>query len=147
MLFVSRPVVIATRTFAVIVSISESRCFSFQGNNNPDFTTANYFVSISESRCFSFQENGKPNCPRIAVSKLIVFQSRNRDAFRFKNASRVHDEAVNLAVSISESRCFSFQVITGRCDRCDVVGFQSRNRDAFRFKYRCQSHTPTHPVA
>ena len=39
----------------------------------------------------------------------VRFQSRNRDAFRFKSGDEVAVIAPDTAVSISESRCFSFQ--------------------------------------
>ena len=38
-------------------------------------------------------------------------------------------------VSISESRCFSFQVMQDEHARPIQEEFQSRNRDAFRFKF------------
>ena len=40
-----------------------------------------------------------------------MFQSRNRDAFRFKKSAHASDASVATCtlVSISESRCFSFQ--------------------------------------
>ena len=71
---------------------------------------------------------------KLVDDGLIQFQSRNRDAFRFK-AKWIEEKYLSLAlVSISESRCFSFQV----CSCCVIIRltylFQSRNRDAFRFK-------------
>ena len=45
-------------------------------------------VSISESRCFSFQESEL----KSIAEKLGTFQSRNRDAFRFKqNLGHLHN--------------------------------------------------------
>ena len=87
-----------------------------------------------------------------------LFQSRNRDAFHFRSgaatAAWTSPSSFNLAiemlfisghltayrfcsvrrVSISQSRCFSFQV-TRRCWRCALSLFQSRNRDAFHFRF------------
>ena len=89
----------------------------------------------------------------------LRFQSRNRDAFRFKKVVDVihiseimsfnlgiemlfvsrsdclyhHD--IPSHVSISESRCFSFQVrFAVGTSEIGFPLFQSRNRDAFRFK-------------
>ena len=69
-------------TKALTVSISESRCFSFQGQMlNTIVWMRGLMVSISESRCFSFQDNTtKPP----SGLPCMMFQSRNRDAFRFK---------------------------------------------------------------
>ena len=65
----------------------------------------NSVVSISESRCFSFQV-----CADDTVRlNHNSFQSRNRDAFHFKNAFRGTGMKPLSFVSISESRCFSFQ--------------------------------------
>ena len=86
MLFVSRQY----RTFHLImgilkVSISESRCFSFQVKLdacNVGEMRQRGRVSISESRCFSFQvKSGKTT---VWHDNHSLFQSRNRDAFRFK---------------------------------------------------------------
>ena len=147
------------------VSISESRCFSFQVKKlNATSYDRREDVSISESRCFSFQVNNR--VARVRCALRPQFQSRNRDAFRFKldwegQAPRVRFPV--LQVSISESRCFSFQDLIrfsgAGCDltlygfnlgiemlfvsskyshRCRgseaLYLFQSRNRDAFRFK-------------
>ena len=63
-------------------------------------------VSISESRCFSFQVLPLKDCTE---PPSCMFQSRNRDAFRFKDNCRGRTGSIFI-VSISESRCFSFQV-------------------------------------
>ena len=63
------------------------------------------FVSISSSRCFSFQEDAEA----AIASALQEFQSRHRDAFHFRRAYRTRLPN-KLYVSISSSRCFSFQV-------------------------------------
>ena len=67
------------------------------------------------------------------VSPAILFQSRNRDAFRFKLTLALWRYTVD-SVSISESRCFSFQVNYVNPSTRHHLKFQSRNRDAFRFK-------------
>ena len=122
------------------VSISESRCFSFQGCDCVRNFSDRYFqVSISESRCFSFQVPLRASPDpyllsfNLGIEMLFVsselkdnpvgnagvkFQSRNRDAFRFK-LKNLRSKGLECSVSISESRCFSFQV--------DGV-FQSRHR-------------------
>ena len=117
------------------VSISESRCFSFQAPSLSGHDYLTDIVSISESRCFSFQvlvmvkSNGLHE---------VLFQSRNRDAFRFKEVT-ITVSGGTVYVSISESRCFSFQVpFKNSIGMFSVVSFQSRNRDAFRFKLMYQ---------
>ena len=158
MLFVSRSVGSRSNTALIVeVSISESRCFSFQGSSVGGGNVVAVRVSISESRCFSFQGPAERFLWNGYQGK---FQSRNRDAFRFKRhckswlksdltrfnlgiemlfVSREHRSPApqcrqhsfnlgiemlfvssscravgyyksNLKVSISESRCFSFQV-------------------------------------
>ena len=84
MLFVSscmaaRRLLVALRQ----VSISESRCFSFQENGVARGIRGLTHVSISESRCFSFQ--APPYDPPTSIA--CSFQSRNRDAFRFKRGA------------------------------------------------------------
>ena len=135
-------------------------------------------VSISQSRCFSFQANNP-----LTDTTAKLFQSRNRDAFHFRriratpeSASQCFNLAIEMLfisglerlkaiaalieVSISQSRCFSFQVMILRSFRkasmnvsisqsrcfsfqegeCDATShraslFQSRNRDAFHFRF------------
>ena len=88
----------------ISVSISESRCFSFQGRAFA-FPMPLIPVSISESRCFSFQEakcsnSATHNNRRFNLGIEMLFISRNRCELRC---------SADSAVSISESRCFSFQ--------------------------------------
>ena len=87
-------------------------------------------VSISESRCFSFQVTAM--CLAMSSSSSgfnlgieMLFVSRTLDALR--------EHELNT-VSISESRCFSFQVNYVNPSTRHHLKFQSRNRDAFRFK-------------
>ena len=92
---------------SMTVSISESRCFSFQVYKKTKWLRFIIIVSISESRCFSFQVMKRPS--RTAIHHWNLFQSRNRDAFRFKTLRNLWRPA-------------------------KTYRFQSRNRDAFRFK-------------
>ena len=62
-------------------------------------------VSISQSRCLSFQDAGQG----IESSEHFEFQSRNRDACHFRRRLR-HLRRRHIIVSISQSRCLSFQV-------------------------------------
>ena len=63
-----------------IVSISQSRCFSGQERTSPGQSAVRN-VSISQSRGFSVQvSTGKPEFA------FGGFQSRNRDAFHFRQA-------------------------------------------------------------
>ena len=92
-----------------IVSISESRCFSFQATVELTFAIVVTAVSISGSRCFSFQVlmrrvsfEGDPSRFNLGIEMLFVSSPR-------------HERPTNttfIFVSISESRCFSFQVPT-----------------------------------
>ena len=159
MLFVSRAVLtMQPQPFSRSVSISESRCFSFQVCGEISGQARQLKVSISESRCFSFQGSSYIIGP---FRNINGFQSRNRDAFRFKISKSKGEETIESIVSISESRCFSFQVVRvthhqtpsssvsiseSRCFSFQGYGlssreytyeFQSRNRDAFRFKHDC----------
>ena len=77
-------------------------------------------VSISESRCFSFQ--GTAVSVAFVASK-IMFQSRNRDAFRFKFRFPFTTPIYVFIVSISESRCFSFQESTRRVSVPFIASF------------------------
>ena len=88
-------------------------------------------VSISESRCFSFQEGTS----KMSWLTSIPFQSRNRDAFRFKDITAEGrsdgvDSCFNLGIEML------FVSSTTRVLTLTRSGslFQSRNRDAFRFK-------------
>ena len=87
-------------------------------------------VSISQSRCFSFQVI----LDIITILVLDKFQSRNRDAFHFRFRGGTFAGA-RPPVSISQSRCFSFQACLGFERYLSIgVEFQSRNRDAFHFR-------------
>ena len=61
-------------------------------------------VSISQSRCLSFQ--GWHRC--ASAMGLKRFQSRNRDAYHFRKSVLDVYKYINQ-VSISQSRCLSFQ--------------------------------------
>ena len=97
MLFISRgdpSQSTGTITYSINVSISESRCFSFQ-------------VDADLVRFSQVQSRNRDAFPQSA-DRCIVFQSRNRDAFHFKVIDRPVPNRI-CCVSISESRCFSFQ--------------------------------------
>ena len=116
----------------------------------------NTIVSISQSRCLSFQVvnleaeiAGIMASFNLAIEMLVIsgkpyrslwdltteFQSRNRDACHFRAGRDWHCARHGNWVSISQSRCLSFQVTD------DTVAalhgellFQSRNRDACHFR-------------
>ena len=67
-------------------------------------------------------------------TRSAPFQSRNRDAFHFKCYHSIAVGEVVFFVSISESRCFSFQDVDVGINIRAIDSFQSRNRDAFHFK-------------
>ena len=61
-------------------------------------------VSISQSRCLSFQVmSGK------LANRTLMFQSRNRDACHFRSTRTTNASLHSHRVSISQSRCLSFQ--------------------------------------
>ena len=118
------------------VSISQSRCLSFQaGMDCGKPCCSGMRVSISQSRCLSFQVT---NCRayllkevrfNLAIEMLIIsglstanekrclhsmFQSRNRDAYHFRIEDTRQGTWYLIEVSISQSRCLSFQ---GRISR------------------------------
>ena len=161
------------------VSISESRCFSFQvcgGSglvcDSSSFNLGIEMLFISSRTCNSYLHSPHTGF-NLGIEMLFIssnerlrwryvcsakFQSRNRDAFRFKNQGYLKHESYTVPVSISESRCFSFQVRLCVVSRGPIISFnlgiemlfvssaisrafipsisqfQSRNRDAFRFK-------------
>ena len=119
------------------VSISQSRCLSFQVGAGWGDRPAQSCVSISQSRCLSFQV---PDASEIANVGVGRFQSRNRDAchFRLKAVvmSRFLPFRFNLAIEML--------VISGNISaspRASSIMFQSRNRDACHFRARadCQA--------
>ena len=63
---------------AVVVSISQSRCLSFQVARLNRQRTACVYVSISQSRCLSFQvalpahASGLPGCFNLAIEMLVI---------------------------------------------------------------------------
>ena len=72
-----------------------------------------------------------PVMSRCAFSK---FQSRNRDAFHIRARRRDGWTANRRGVSISQSRCFSYQDLDLSALRNSSPRFQSRNRDAFHIR-------------
>ena len=139
------------------VSISQSRCLSFQESMYGLVPSRFTDVSISQSRCLSFQVPGTKlsggsygKCFNLAIEMLVI------------SGGRKHSVTLpnSLSVSISQSRCLSFQdrsvggvdrllrlrfnlaiemlVISGHsfvpCEMLSAKGFQSRNRDACHFR-------------
>ena len=118
------------------VSISQSRCLSFQDKRRFACRSANICVSISQSRCLSFQVPGTKlsggsygKCFNLAIEMLVI------------SGGRKHSVTLpnSLSVSISQSRCLSFQGNPN--GYYDYAGrnrqFQSRNRDACHFRADC----------
>ena len=105
MLFVSSIRSIHRNRIFVRVSISESRCFSFQVIRIYTHPYLQEHVSISESRCFSFQEyaywfGNSRGCSSFNLGIEMLFVSSEQDR---------KERYTTSLVSISESRCFSFQ--------------------------------------
>ena len=73
------------------------------------------------------------NLSRTAPASAEKFQSRNRDAFHIRTRFDTEAERSSM-VSISQSRCFSYQVGSVRGDAVLILQFQSRNRDAFHIR-------------
>ena len=183
MLFVSRPQERGCSGIERLVSISESRRFSFRSlvSRYQDYnfricfnlgiemlfvsrctiSWAMYSLSANTSLSFnlgiemlfvssSYCQHLIPLCFEVSCFNLgieMLFVSRDAHsaqlAFCFNLGiemlfvSRCHASRHIwlLSVSISESRCFSFQVNCGNTVRQPHGSmFQSRNRDAFRFK-------------
>ena len=140
-----------------VVSISQSRCFSFQAviMSAHCITASIRFNLAIEMLFISGLEFLQMGC------HVGLFQSRNRDAFHFrKRRSRSRRRIKSSPVSISQSRCFSFQdgivdpsaktvhvrfnlaiemlFMSGykhpTPDEGCVRLFQSRNRDAFHVR-------------
>ena len=124
---------LGNRIIETRVSISQSRCFSFQQDVGVSLRQAIVFVSISQSRCFSFQQGFFMNNPL----DIHLFQSRNRDAFLFNQTFAPGQSCRHTNVSISQSRCFSFQLypfgglIVPALTRSDPA------RDVFWEAWRC----------
>ena len=145
------------------VSISESRCFSFQVISPKGAAWLYYSICGIES----FQVTFLLGLPlhavcfnlgiemlfvsRVAVSRRsssclfrdAMFQSRNRDAFRFKSIAKAIGDcwqqdlnpSFNLGIEmlfISSQGCTIGSVML-RSHPAGIL-FQSRNRDAFHFK-------------
>ena len=114
----------------VDVSISQSRCLSFQAENIAEQEIRFYQVSISQSRCLSFQATARRSLRRItsgfnlAIEMLIISgcESCCPSCNRWCN------------VSISQSRCLSFQDRAASRGWVHRLRFQSRNRDAYHFR-------------
>ena len=89
----------------LFVSISSSRGFSFQVLNS----------EVNKLRALGFQSRHREafhfrsQTGTTAAVQSDVFQSRNRDAFHFRDTIEATAEGDVYFVSISSSRCFSFQ--------------------------------------
>ena len=145
--------------FPVPVSISQSRCLSFQVIVTTAYSAYSMFgVSISQSRCLSFQV-GPDDTHENLRTFVSISQSRCLSFQVSEGAGRVSPLS---EVSISQSRCLSFQVVgyrgwQGGVPPCfnlaiemliisgtrrttnpsHISEFQSRNRDAYHFRNTC----------
>ena len=130
-LFISGDRRILRSRHLIFVSISQSRCFSFQEKEELVKAFVDNVVSISQSRCFSFQGTGGSCGP----ATLYSFQSRNRDAFHFR---KKRNWLKRLSTTLFQSRnrdAFHFrgqETMERAQNHADA--FQSRNRDAFHFR-------------
>ena len=86
-----------------LVSISQSRCLSFQGKRR-NLPAGMLSVSISQSRCLSFQV--KIFVGTLRNSEVSISQSR---CLSFQDGEGVDIQGLPFLVSISQSRCLSFQ--------------------------------------
>ena len=133
MLFVSSTISANWTVEVSVVSISESRCFSFQVSSCPYQRCPLGQVSISESRCFSFQVSNWNISNGYSTRK---FQSRNRDAFRFKGGQDLGSIHRSISFQSRNRDAFRFKKSPTTLSKVNVALFQSRNRDAFRFKLK-----------
>ena len=125
----------------IVVSISQSRCLSFQGSPPRFGSRTSWFQSRNrDAYHFRFQE-------RYLNSMLSgLFQSRNRDAYHFRAERCAEQHADTSPVSISQSRCLSFQGIVVSAQGT-VSGFQSRNRDAYHFRNLTNAYYAIHQTS
>ena len=114
----------------VNVSISQSRCLSFQVRRCIAITFGITCFNLAiEMLIISGPNNivepcGPWKCFNLAIEMLIISGAARR--WRCSGA---------LAVSISQSRCLSFQATSRRVlSRPPWNVFQSRNRDAYHFR-------------
>ena len=111
------------------VSISQSRCLSFQVNGLTVYVPR-MLVSISQSRCLSFQDKKQQ-----MSNKSERFQSRNRDAchFRLEQRRQLALEFFNMFQSRNRDACH-FRSHAPAWQAIPQQKFQSRNRDACHFR-------------
>ena len=91
--------------YSKLVSISQSRYFSFQGQHCEICSNADLMFQSRNRDTFLF----KTSKSKRVYSGIIKFQSRNRDTFLFKRRLTSNEEIFFYVVSISQSRYFSFQ--------------------------------------
>ena len=114
------------------VSISSSRCFSFQVEKSVS-PAVSMHVSISSSRCFSFQVRGR-GMLSSRVAPVSISSSR---CFSFQVAEKENrHDADNHSFQSRHRDAFHFRLRLRLPTRFDSRLFQSRNRDAFHFRYR-----------
>ena len=137
-----------------IVSISQSRCLSFQEVTSGASALHGPFQSRNRDACHfrSDQRSGRMRCAsfNLAIEMLVISGDKKM------RVVEVHDASFNLAiemlvisgqaiiprpttsnvVSISQSRCLSFQVSMNYRIPISAPSFQSRNRDACHFRLR-----------
>ena len=125
-----RPYCAITALQPFSVSISQSRCCSCQGGKPSISGDRNGRFNLAIEMLFmSGTYNG-----RVATYEIQGFQSRNRDAFQFMCRGNPRTHRLLFSVSISQSRCFSFQVMLQQLLGHQRIQFQSRNREAFQFR-------------
>ena len=142
-------------TSSSVVSISQSRGFSFQALRNAFINPATMMFQSRNRDAFHFrcycEYNRTTNTYQVSISQSRCFSVQGR--------GRLNDRRNRRIVSISQSRCFSFQgrmilsvaspgmsfnlaiemlFISGELQPIQTCGvrnrFQSRNRDAFHFR-------------
>ena len=133
MLVISGRVRITARCFRSIVSISQSRCLSFQvRNHNRTFCL-----------CRMFQSRNRDSC-HFRLASLIMrktradlFQSRNRDSCHFRCQSlRKKNYRRGMFQSRNRDSCH-FRLECAHA-RLAIDMFQSRNRDSCHFRFLCR---------
>ena len=129
---------------SIIVSISQSRCLSFQGLATLAARRETLKMFQSRNRdAFHFRFS---HMILIAIA-IHLFQSRNRDAFHFRSSAFGK-------MSCLLAFCFNLVIemlfISGVRVRVPVLWisgeFQSRNRDAFHFRQHHAASTVTAAV-
>ena len=119
------------------VSISQSRCLSFQVYQII-YSRSARSVSISQSRCLSFQGNGGRGCRRLRLRFNLAIEMLIISGEAQIATMREHAIGFNLAIEmlIISGMHWAQGIAVG------ILLFQSRNRDAYHFRVDQKTKSP-----